>query len=572
MPMGDDRLTTKDMKRRHFVQLSASWLAALLTARSNNDAYANNGPFPGDPMPAPDEVWLFYAGDWTRMKGQGGTRYHFQDTEVSLSQGPGGLSVSVRSPVIPLKYLRLKWRHDTPPATRCLGDQWERSYGDLAWTGPDEGKRQPWYILLHDTQNTLCYGVRTGCNSFCWWNIGPADLSLSMDLRSAGVGVELGERTLQAATILTVRNQEGENPFVTARRCCKIMCNHPRLPEKPVYGINDWYFAYGNNSPSLILEQTKLMTDLAPDTSNRPFSVVDAGWAAYSPLLPGDCCWQDDSSRPNEKFRDMAKLADAIKKENMRPGLWIRPLCAKHDDPTSLLLPAISGRDNPKNPLLDPSIPENLERIKQTVRLYKEWGYELVKHDFSTYDITGKWGFEMKEDITSDAWAFHDKTRTTAEIIKDLYQSIRDGAGEVYLAGCNTVSHLSAGLFETNRIGDDTSGKEWTRTRKMGVNTLAFRICQHGHFYSVDADCVGLTKDVPWEKNRQWMQLLAESGTPLFISTQPDALGTEQKEFVKRSFRQAASPQPIGEPLDWLSHPWPSEWWLDHRTVHFDWG
>ena len=30
---------------------------------------------------------------------------------------------------------------------------------------------------------------------------------------------------------------------------CKMMCAlFPRLPKKPVYGINDWYFAYGNNS------------------------------------------------------------------------------------------------------------------------------------------------------------------------------------------------------------------------------------------------------------------------------------------------------------------------------------
>ena len=23
------------------------------------------------------------------------------------------------------------------------------------------------------------------------------------------------------------------------------------------------------------------------------------------------------------------------------------------------------------------------------------WGYEMVKHDFSTYDLLGQWGFEM---------------------------------------------------------------------------------------------------------------------------------------------------------------------------------
>ena len=42
------------------------------------------------------------------------------------------------------------------------------------------------------------------------------------------------------------------------------------------------------------------------------------------------------------------------------------------------------------------------------------------------------------------------------------------------------------------RTGDDTSGKTWERTRVMGVNTLAFCLPQHGVFYEIDADCVGI--------------------------------------------------------------------------------
>lgn len=133
------------------------------------------------------------------------------------------------------------------------------------------------------------------------------------------------------------------------------------------------------------------------------------------------------------------------------------------------------------------------------------------------------------------------------------------------------MSHLGAGLFELNRIGDDTSGKEWDRTRKMGVNTLAFRMCQHKAFYDADGDCVGLTTQVPWEKNKQWMQLLAQSSTPLFISAQPDALGQQQRAFIKTCFAQAAGIQPIGEPLDWMEKQIPQRWKLDNRITQFDW-
>ena len=95
--------------------------------------------------------------------------------------------------------------------------------------------------------------------------------------------------------------------------------------------------------------------------------------------------------------------------------------------------------------------------------------------------------------MTSDGWAFADRSRTTAEIIMDHYRSIRAGAGDAVLIGCNTIGHLSAGIFEVSRTGDDTSGKEWDRVRKMGVNTLAFRMPQHGAFFAADADCVGQT-------------------------------------------------------------------------------
>jgi alpha-galactosidase len=195
-----------------------------------------------------------------------------------------------------------------------------------------------------------------------------------------------------------------------------------------------------------------------------------------------------------------------------------------------------------------------------------------VKFDYSTYDISGRFGFQMKDSFTEEGWRYHDNSRTTAEIIKHLYEAIREAAGDMYIIGCNTLSHLSAGLFELCRIGDDTSGREWERTRKMGVNTLGFRIIQHNTFYAADGDCVGLTTQIPWEKNKQWMQLLAESSAPLFISAQPEAIGAAQKAFIKECFAKAAKPQPVGEPLDWLTNSFPQKWKLDGREVDFSWG
>ncbi|MGN6541572.1 MAG: hypothetical protein ACTHKY_12265, partial [Ginsengibacter sp.] len=359
----------------------------------------------------------------------------------------------------------------------------------------------------------------------------------------------------------------------TLRRFTKKMCDKPRMPAKPVYGINDWYFTYGNNSEKLIVELTEMMAPMADGLENRPFSVIDAGWFIGAPSSPNDTSsWGDRMDQPNAKFGDMSRVAEKIKKTGMRPGLWTRPLCGSYKNAKSLMLPLIKGREE-NNPILDPSIIENLERVKNYFKLYNDWGYDLVKFDYTSDDIFGKWGFQMLKDksMSSPGWQMHDNTKTNAEIVLNLYKTIREAAGETYVIGCNTFSQLSAGLFELNRIGDDTSGNEWDRTRKMGVNTLAFRGAQQGAFYAVDPDCVGLTTKIPWGKNKQWMELLAKSGTTLFISAQPEATGTEQKTFIKECFRLASESLPLGEPLDWMQNPVPEKWKLNGEIVNFDW-
>ncbi|XHR92185.1 hypothetical protein ACFJIV_17605 [Mucilaginibacter sp. UC70_90] len=523
-------------------------------------------------MNAPDEVWAQSGTDWVKLNPSNGSHYNYKEISVTLKTNGNALGVFVSSPKQELDAIRLKWKHNTAASAKFLGDHWERSYGDLQWKTMVAGIKNPWYVIIHDDKQTTCFGVTTGANSICWWGVNNDSIELTLDTTSGGVGVLLGDRQLHAADVITTNAKTGEDTFAATHRFCKMMCEKPRIPKQPVYGINDWYFAYGKNSAELIKKTTAMMAELVTDHSNKPFSVIDAGWATYSPLLPGDGGWNDDFSKPNDKFKDMRALGDEIKKLGMRPGLWMRPLCAKHNEKTSLLAPKIPGRDDPKNPTLDPTIPENIARIKHNFDVYKQWGYEMVKHDFTTYDIAGRWGFDMKNSFTAPGWHFNDRTKTNAEIILHLYRSIREAAGDgIYVIGCNTMSHLSAGVFELCRIGDDTSGHEWARTRKMGVNTLAFRLPQHNAFYAADGDCVGLTKDIEWKRNKQWLQLLAECGAPLFISGQPEAMGEEQKKAVKTAFAQAAKVQPLGQPLDWMETMLPTKWKLNGRVVDFDW-
>jgi alpha-galactosidase len=67
------------------------------------------------------------------------------------------------------------------------------------------------------------------------------------------------------------------------------------------------------------------------------------------------------------------------------------------------------------------------------------------------------------------------------------------------------------------------------------------------------------------------MQLVAESGTPLFISAQKEAVGDAQRELIRQSLKTASAWHQTGEPLDWLVHQFPSKWRLLNREVQFNW-
>jgi len=496
------------------------------------------------------------------LRKTGDTRWEDGGVVVDVSAASSALRIRLSSPSTPIRRLRLRWRGALDDVRLIAGDAWERGYGDLEWRGFVPDRVMPWYVATFDGRATHTYGVRTGTSALCFWQLDPQGITLFADVRSGGAGVELGARTLDVCDIVTRQGRADESAFAATHAFCKQMCATPRLPAQPVYGSNDWYWAYGRNSAATVLADALHIVELSPTDANRPFAVIDDGWQPErGQARTGVGTWD----RGNEKFPDMAALASEIRRAGARPGIWIRPLLATADAADSSRLPRART-------ILDPTIPSVLQKVSDDIARLRGWGYQLIKHDYSTFDIFGRWGSTMGESLTQEGWTFASgPARTTAEVIRDLYATIRSAAGDALVIGCNTVSHLSAGLFDICRIGDDTSGREWARTRKMGVNTLAFRGAQHGAFYVADADCVGVTTAVPWALNRQWLDLLARSGTMLFVSLAPDALGADERRDLRAALALAAKPQPLGEPLDWQRTSWPTRWRLMGRDATYDW-
>ena len=488
----------------------------------------------------------------------------------------GGLAVRVSAPGEALHRVRLRFAVRLPQNTQILGDALERGYGDLEWRGFVPERRLFWYFAAWNVQSATGFGigVQTGAACFAHFCVDQSGYTLTLDTQNGGSGVLLGDRELTAATLRGVDcpPAAGGTAFALVQTLCKSLCPAPCLPRFPVYGGNNWYYAYGKSSHEQILRDAALMASLAPHaTRNTPFMVIDDGW---QPRADEGGATGAPHTHGNDRFPDMPGLAQAMRQGGTRPGIWLRPLGAAPGTDAALLLPASRTDDSSAIATLDPSLSENLDTVAADIkRLTDDWGYELIKHDFSTFDILGRWGFAMVEGYTKQGWHFADRTRTSAEIITALYRTIRQGAGNALVLGCNTVGHLGAGLFEIQRTGDDTSGRDWERTRKMGVNTLAFRMPQHNAFFAVDADCVGLMRGEPvgWSLNRQWLDLLARSGTPLFISADPDAVTGNIRTALIEAFALASAVQPVAEPLDWLHTTCPREWNTNNDERVYDW-
>jgi alpha-galactosidase len=516
-----------------------------------------------DLLRLPDRVIVQTATSNQTLNHYSGDRWT-SDTGIAVATSMHGaaLNVALSAPSVAIKRVYLRWRGDMAGTRLIMGDAWERAYGDLEWRTWIPDRVMPWYFATYDGSRTNAYGVHTGARAFCFWQIDKRGISLCADVRSGAAAVQLGERVLDVCDVACRAGHAGESAFAATHAFCRQMCPDPRLPSRPVYGSNDWYWAYGKNSADSVRLDAQHVVELSPKGENRPFAVIDDGW---QPGRGKDETGAGEWDRGNEKFPDMPRLTADIRCIGARSGVWIRPLQPTADAPDSWRLARTRTA-------LDPTVPEVRQKITADIARLREWGFELIKHDYTTFDIFGRWGFQMGTDLTRGEWTFASGTgRTTAEVINDLYGTIRAAAAESLVIGCNTVSHLSAGHFELCRIGDDTSGTDWSRTRKMGVNSLAFRGAQHDAFYAADADCVGVTNDIPWTFNRQWLDLLARSGTTLFVSLAPDALGTQQRADLRRALALAATRQSLAEPLDWQRTVYPQDWSFRSGERSFDW-
>jgi len=481
--------------------------------------------------------------------------YNLDDINVKLNQDNEHLAIFLTAQTSKVKWIKLRWNNlSWDKNIRFLGDAWERGYGDMEWKGMNPNRFMPWYFCAKSEAKSVCYGVKVRPSAMCFWQVDSLGMTLFLDVRCGGSGVNLKGRVIKLADVIACEMRDCTS-FEAMQEFCGQMCEDPILPKYPVYGSNNWYYAYGKSSESEILADCDYILNLTKDIENKPYMVIDDCWQEHHRLNEyNGGPW----TKGNEKFPDMKALAEKLVQKGVRPGIWVRLLLNEDENIKN------EWRLSHNN-CIDPTNPEALNYIKEDIKRICNWGYTLIKHDFSTFDLFGKWGFQMSPLVTDDGWHFYDDSLTSAEVVKLLYKAILDASveasnGEALILGCNTIGHLGAGYMHINRTGDDTSGVDWERTRFMGVNTLAFRLPQHGKFYEIDADCVGIDGGISWSMNKQWADVLAQSGTPLFISVRPNILDETEKQELHEILKVASKQEHHVIPVDWEETTCPEHW------------
>ena len=495
------------------------------------------------------------------------------DVTVCLTVTAAGLAIHLNADSTPVRGLHLRWNENPPSRALYQRDAWGRQDGDQAWKTLTPHEPMPWQFHLHHNGQTDSYGVRTNPDALASWQIDTEGTSLFLDTRNGDSGVLLGGRTLLLADIRSRQGQPGESPFAAARIFANELVTQPvRSTGELYYGGNNWYYAYGIITHNSCIADAKRIGQWTRDLGERPYMLIDDGWqVAHCDNRYNSGPWHTG----NSEFPDMPGLAAAMRTQGTRPGIWYRPLVTLEGHMERFQIK--NGRKPPYSVsgyAMDPTYPEVRERLRADAARFAAWGFELIKHDFTTVDLLGSWlnTHEPVVHAAASSWSFHDRTRTNAEIVKTLYADICQAAGPATrILGCQTIGHLAIGTIDIQRTGGDVDGRGWERTRRMGPNSLAFRQAQHGIFFQCDADCAPITPTLPLPCSRQWLDLLARSGTPLFISADPRSINPETNKLIIEALTTAASRPPLAEPLDWLETPTPRVWQCGSETKTYSW-
>lgn len=458
-----------------------------------------------------------------------------------------------------VKYVRLRWNGDISDVNTMLGDSLARSQtDDVVWRSFLPHSPMPWYFYTNDGECLHGYGVKTGCNSFANWYADPFGITLLLDVRNGSGGISCDE--LLCAQVVCRKGTPGEDMYKAAHAFCKQMCDKPNLPTTPIYGLNNWYWAYGAIEEKVVLEEAEYLGKLTNGFKNRPFMTIDDGWQiAHAKGKYNGGPW----NLTNENFESMQSTAEKIHGFGCRAGIWIRLLLTLSHVPEEAVY---NSPYKPNGIVMDPTHEFSKQKISEDIKMLSRWGFDMIKHDFSFFDL---FGATLSDNMPPH---FYDKSKTNAQIIREFYELIQASAGDTLIMGCNTVNHLAAGIHQIQRSGNDTSGRHFEFTRRYGVHSM-MRLPQNNAFFKTDPDCAAFTEKVSKKLNLDFLEMAAMTGSATFASVTPGILNAQEEKRLQEIFAIADSIQykDYATISDWTKTAAPSQFCFKGKLYNYNW-
>ena len=458
-----------------------------------------------------------------------------------------------------VKYIRLRFNGDISDVNSVLGDTIARSQtDDVLWHSFLPHYQMPWYFYTNDGENLHGYGVKTGCNSFAFWFADPYGITLLLDVRNGARGVVCDE--LLCAEVVCRKGEAHEDMYKAAHEFCKMMCDKPNLPATAIYGLNNWYWAYGAIEEKVVLEEAEFLGKLTKGLKDRPFMTIDDGWQiAHAKGKYNGGPW----NLTNENFASMQATAEKIHGFDCNAGIRVRLLLTLSHVPEE----AVYNSPYSHNAIvMDPTHEYSKQKIAEDIKRLSDWGYDMIKHDFSFFDL---FGATLSNNMPPH---FYDKTKTNAQIMKEFYTLIQQSAGNTIIMGCNTINHLAAGIHQVQRSGNDTSGRHFENTRRYGVHSM-MRAPQNNAFFRTDPDCAAFTDKVSKKLNFDFLEMAAITGSATFASVTPKILNTAEQQRLREIFEIASTiePQDCATITDWTRTAVPSQFEFKGKSYNYNW-
>lgn len=319
--------------------------------------------------------------------------------------------------------------------------------------------------IKRENRSIQLIGSLTERQGFTVFDLHPKKQQVLIIKDSRGVRID-GGTTLLNILILTGDENQVFDAYFDARRTV----NSPHTPfsrsvlPDPQTGWTSWYYHFQNIDENIVIQNLNAFAH-----KQVPIDIfqIDDGWQE----AVGD--WL----KANHKFPNGMKwLANRIRQQGYKPGLWLAPFIAEQKsqlvkEHSQWLLcdrnnrPVVAGY-NPFNwsgyfyalNLDHPEVRDYLRQVFDTI--LKDWAFDLVKLDF-LYAVA----------------LIHRPNKSRGQVMIEAMEFMRELAGNKWILGCGVPLEAAFDRVEFCRIGSDV-GLSWEdqRMKKIGFRERASTI------------------------------------------------------------------------------------------------